>query len=321
MVVDTDAARRRRDVLSRLGVIDRIGDPALTGLTRIASYITGASSAAIHIIDEEYQRRIAAVNAPLGDHAVGDSMCRLVVEGDEGIVVEDASDDPRFAHSSFVTGPDPVRFYASLPLRTADTTVVGTLCAFDTDAKSIDEDQIGMLEDLATQAIAQIELTRLAIDLGHAASHDPLTGAVNRLLLADRLERAIARRRRHGGEVLVAVFDLDGFKAINDTHGHAAGDGVLVTLAQRLVGSARAEDTVARIGGDEFALVAEVDDAEAATELVNRLELALRTPISVAGRPRRLRITTGAALAEPGDDPGRVIARADRAMYERKPPG
>src|SRR3954453_171395 len=134
MVVETDAARRRRDVIERLGVGDRIGDPPLTGLPPVAAYVTGPASAAIHILDVEYQRRIAAANAPLGDHPIGDSMCRLVVEGDERIVVEDATGDPRFAYSTFVTGPDAVRFYAAMPLRTADTTVVGTLCAFDTVA-------------------------------------------------------------------------------------------------------------------------------------------------------------------------------------------
>jgi diguanylate cyclase (GGDEF)-like protein len=316
---DAELQRRGGDAIARLRLLDRVGDPGLAGLARVAAFVTGAEAAAIHIVDDVHQRRIAAVNAPLGDHPREDALCSLVVDGGETIVSEDATSDPRFAFSSFVRGNRPVRFYVSVPLRTADANTVGTLCAFDVVPRSLGEDQLTALEDLAAQAISHVELSRLAVDVGHAASHDPLTGAANRRLLADRLEHALARWRRHGGNVLVARIDVDDFKAVNDAHGHATGDEVIAAVARRLMGVGRGEDTVARIGGDEFAYVAEgVVDETAARRLVRRLERAFDEPVDAGREPRQLRASVGYALAEPGDDPGLLLSRADAAVSLRK---
>jgi len=321
MAPDRAADRRRLDAIRALGVLDRAGDPALTAFARLAAFVTGAAAAAVHILDDEAQRRIAADGAPLGDHPREDAMCRVVVDGEQRIVCADAVLEPRFSHSSFVRGDDPVRFYASLPLRTSDGTVIGTLCCWDTVVRELGDEQLARLEDLADQLIARIELTRVAIDLGHAASHDPLTGAVNRLVLADRLAQAFARRARHGGDVLVALADVDAFKGINDTFGHEAGDEVLVAVARRLREATRVEDTVARIGGDEFAVVAETAAGGGAAPLLDRVEAAMAEPIRFAGGLHRVGVTIGAAVAEPGDDVRAALARADRAMYERKAAG
>lgn len=319
MLADPIAARRRREALARLGVVDRIGDPALTALTRIASYVSGAAAAAVHIFDDDHQHRVAAVKAPLEPHPQEDSMCRLVVDAEQRIVCVDASQDPRFGYTSFVRGPDPVRFYASVPLRLGDGAVVGTLCTFDTVARELSEEQLGLLEDLAEQVASQIELTRIAVDLGHAASHDSLTGLVNRLVLTDRLAHALARKRRRGDDVLVVLLDVDNFKSINDTYGHAVGDQVLTAVAQRLIDSVRAEDTAARIGGDEFVIVAEVPhDGTGVAKIVARLEAAFTVPILYDGAVRPVGVSMGIALAEPGDDVRSALARADRAMYECK---
>jgi len=312
------ADRRRLDAIRRLELLDGAGDPAVTAFTRLASFITGAAAAAVHIFDEESQHRIAADGAPLGEHPRDDAMCRLVVDGEQRIVCADAVLEPRFSHSSFVRGSDPVRFYASLPLWTSDGAVIGTLCCWDTVPRDLGAERLARLEDVAEQLVARIELIRLATDLGHAAAHDPLTGAVNRLVLADRLARAFARRARHGGDVLVVLADVDAFKGINDSFGHDAGDEVLVTVARRVRASTRVEDTVARLGGDEFAVVAETAAGADTDDLLGRIRAAMAAPIGFAGGMHRVGVTIGAALAEPGDDVRAAIARADRAMYERK---
>jgi diguanylate cyclase (GGDEF)-like protein len=319
MLVDRLAFGHRRDAIARLGVLERVGDPALTGLTRIAAYVTGASAAAIHILDDTTLRRIAAENVELGDHPRDDSMCRLVVDEGERIVAVDASTDPRFSYSSFVQGPDPVRFYASVPLCTSDGVVVGTLCVFDTVSHELTERQVSMLEDLADQIVSQIELTRIALDLGHVASHDPQTGAVTRLVLTDRLAQAFARRLRYGGETLVVVVDIDDFSRINDHHGQDAGDEVLVEVAKRLTGATRAEDTVARTGGDEFVVLAELAGGpHVADDLITRIEEALAAPVLYAGEARPIEASIGGTLAEPGEDLRRVLRRADHAVAERQ---
>jgi diguanylate cyclase (GGDEF)-like protein len=315
-----DATRARRDdAINRLGVIERAGDPGLSALTRIAAYISGARAAAVHIIDEEHQHRVAAVGAELGTHPREDSMCRLVVDDEQRIVCADATADPRFGYSSFVHGDAPVRFYASLPLRTTTDEVIGTLCTFDTVEHELDDEQLARLEDLADQVAAQIELTRIASDLGHLAAHDPLTGAVNRLVLADRLAQATARRRRHPGDIFLALLDVDDFKSINDVHGHAAGDTVLVEIARRLQTTMRAEDTIARIGGDEFVVLAELTPpVDAGDELCARIRASLQPPIEFVDDSRPVSVSVGCVLARPGEPLTDVLARADAAMYADK---
>jgi diguanylate cyclase (GGDEF)-like protein len=311
--------RRRREAVSRLGILERVGDPALSALVRVASFVAGGTSAAINIFDERYQLRIATAHAPLDVHPAHDAMCRLVVDEGEPIVSTDASTDARFGYSTLVRGPDAVRFYAAVPLRTTDDdAVVGTLCVFDTEAREFDEAHVALLEDLARQVVSQIEFARLAIDLGQLAMHDALTGAVNRLLLHDRLVQAFARRRRHGGEVVVMMVDIDNFKSLNDTYGHAAGDAVLRAVAHRLAESVRVEDTIARIGGDEFAVLTELTGGEDANELGERIRGRIAKPMSVGTAEVVLSISLGVAVADLDEEPSAALARADDAMYESK---
>ena len=310
---------RRLAAIAHLGLLERSGDPGLTALTRLAGYVTGAAAAAIHVLDDAEQHRVAATDAPLGSHPREDAMCRLVVDGRERIVCDDAAADPRFSYSSFVQGPAPVRFFASAPLELSDGTVVGTLCAWDAEPRELSAEQVERLQDLAEQAAARIELVHLARTLGNAAAHDPLTGVVNRLLLFDRLAQAFARRRRHGGHVAVALIDVDDFKAVNDRHGHDTGDEILRAVAQRLSACTRTEDTVARLGGDEFVVVAEVEGGEDdAARLLQRIEDALAGAVTIGDLVLPLSATAGVAIAEAGDDPRSALARADLVMYQRK---
>ena len=246
-------------------------------------------------------------------------MCRLVVDSETRIVCADATLDERFGYSSYVRGPEPVRFYVSVPLRTSDGTVFGTLCTFDTVAIEISDRQLGLLEDLAGQVVAQIERIGLAGELGEMASHDPLTGAVNRIVLADRLALALARRLRAGGDTLLAVIDIDSFKALNDRHGHAAGDQVLVTVAKRLMTTVRAEDTVARIGGDEFVVVAEIESSEdAAIAVMDRIDRAFAEPVAYGDQLQPIAVSVGGVVAHAGEDMRSLLTRADAAMYRHK---
>jgi diguanylate cyclase (GGDEF)-like protein len=247
-------------------------------------------------------------------------MCRLVVDGQQRIVCADATRESRFSYSSFVSGDEPVRFYASIPVRAVDGSVVGTLCAWDTRSFELDGEQLARFEDLAAEVSTRIELTHIATALEYASSRDPLTGAVNRLVLADRLAHAFSRQLRHDLDVLVVAVDIDRFKQINDTYGHDAGDEVLVAVAQRLTASTRPEDTVARLGGDEFAVVAEMLPSAriGPVEFVARLEAAFAEPIPIGGEPMVIGVSIGAGFAVPGDDVREALARADVAMYERK---
>jgi len=137
---------------------------------------------------------------------------------------------------------------------------------------------------------------RLESKLIHDALHDPLTGLANRVLLHDHLARALARRGRTGGTIGLLFVDLDDFKRINDSYGHAAGDQILVRVAERLVGAVRAEDVVGRQSGDEFAvLLAHVRDADEAIVLADRILGELRRPVLLGAHPT----VVGARLGSP----------------------
>ncbi|HKU46951.1 MAG TPA: diguanylate cyclase, partial [Burkholderiales bacterium] len=156
------------------------------------------------------------------------------------------------------------------------------------------------------------------------AYSDPLTGLTNRVSLAPALEQAIERSRRHGWKIAGVFVDLDGFKQINDRHGHAAGDAFLVEVAQRLRRNVRASDLVARLGGDEFFLVLEeVQDMAAVESIVGKLIDALRRPYAGIGETqRRISATLGVSIfPDDAPDATTLMEHADEAMYTAKQAG
>ncbi len=157
----------------------------------------------------------------------------------------------------------------------------------------------------------------------HLLAHDPLTNLPNRLLLFDRLRQAMAGSRRSGQRTAVIVFDVDRFKDVNDGHGHPAGDSLLRALAARLRNTIRATDTLARVGGDEFALVAPgLTHLQQVDEMVQRLIVACRRPFVCGGSQLRISISVGAALfPDHGDDLDGLLRAADTALYAAKTAG
>jgi diguanylate cyclase (GGDEF)-like protein/PAS domain S-box-containing protein len=164
---------------------------------------------------------------------------------------------------------------------------------------------------------------RLESKLIHDALHDPLTGLANRVLLRDHLERALARRGRSAGTIALLFVDLDDFKRINDSYGHAAGDQILVRVAERLVGAVRAEDVVGRQSGDEFAvLLAQVRDADEAIVSADRILGELRRPILLGAHSIVTGGSIGIAVAmEPRATAEDLLTQADAAMYAAKADG
>lgn len=159
--------------------------------------------------------------------------------------------------------------------------------------------------------------------LAHRAFHDSLTGLPNRALFVDRLEQALARALRHRGYVTVLFLDLDNFKAVNDAFGHEAGDRTLAAVGRRLQACVRPGDTVARFGGDEFAVLLEyTKDAVGASRVVERIVESSRAPIALNGRALFVTCSIGVATSDPGqDEPNELLRRADQAMYGAKKSG
>jgi diguanylate cyclase (GGDEF)-like protein/PAS domain S-box-containing protein len=175
---------------------------------------------------------------------------------------------------------------------------------------------VAIFFDLTHRAKTEERLMRLA-------THDALTDLPNRMLLDERVEQAVLRARRSQKRVALLFVDLDHFKDINDTHGHAAGDEVLKIIAQRLRTAVRDIDTVARIGGDEFVLVLEdMADPEAAAAIAEKLLHAVAAPFELDNVTVALTPSIGIALyPEDGPDTGTLLAHADEAMYQAKQAG
>ncbi len=168
---------------------------------------------------------------------------------------------------------------------------------------------------------------RLEDQLQHEAFHDPLTGLANRALFSDRVTHALTRIRRNASERLAVLFvDLDEFKLVNDSLGHAAGDELLTAVAERIRACLRRQDTAARLGGDEFGILLEEADGSLAAEIAERILDALRQPFALEARQLFVQASIGVALSgESSDGPAEsadeLLRNADAAMYTAKSRG
>lgn len=172
------------------------------------------------------------------------------------------------------------------------------------------------------------ERVRLQAQLQHSAEHDPLTDLPNRALFTRRVRQALGGRRAGDPGTAVLFIDLDGFKAVNDTIGHQAGDELLVEAARRLQDSVRSGDTAARLGGDEFAALILGDGGPdrgareyQVHEIADRLRVTLSQPYRIAGSEVRVAASIGVAFADPGITPSDLMRNADLAMYRAKAGG
>lgn len=175
---------------------------------------------------------------------------------------------------------------------------------------------VAVIRDITARKANEAEMRRLAY-------HDPLTGAANRALFDERYAEAIARARRGHGRIAVITLDLDHFKLVNDTFGHAVGDAVLSGVTRRLAAIVRETDLLARLGGDEFAiLLTGLRDAGGAVAFTNRIFARLASPILVDGQPHLVRASVGVAVwPSRGADGESMLRWADEALYTAKGEG
>ncbi|MBL8777123.1 MAG: EAL domain-containing protein [Acidimicrobiales bacterium] len=275
---------------------------------------------------------VAALDAVPGTSTLGRS---LRAPGPPAVIYDDVATDFRWAGARDVLLEHGLRACWALRLDAPGTGgLLGAIAVYVPEARVPDPDELLLLERVTHLAAIAVERAEFEATLEHEALHDKLTGLPNRSLLLDRIEQALARSRRLGTAVAVLFIDLDDFKVINDSLGHAAGDRLLQQVATRFHRPLRAGDTVGRFGGDEFLLVCEdVEDEAGAVAVATRLAMELEPPFELDDTTVFVRASVGIALAAGGSqlDPTTaadlaheaesLVRNADAAMYRAKERG
>ncbi len=289
-------------------------------IDKVALVLDVSMSCIVEVLDEDD----ALVRAVGGEHAtthVGlrfrattDTLTGVVLADGLSVVVEDFATDQRFGVTS--DADDGMHTAAGFVIRLADR-AWGTLVALSCERRRFTADQLAFLESVAKVIGRAIERSESEAKLHHQALHDALTGIPNRTLLLDRLTLALERAIRTGTLVGVLYIDLDRFKDVNDTYGHPTGDALLMAVADQLAAAIRPGDTVARVGGDEFAVVAEsLSGPEEALALAERLLRELGAEMgALSGASIGIALRKGGASAED------AMRDADTALYRAKASG
>lgn len=320
----------RQDSLDDLNVLDTPADPYMDSLVRLTQDLFKVEQVLISLVDKDRQWFKARVGLEACSTSRDVSFCaHAILEPAKTLVVPDARDDERFADNPLVTGAPNIRFYAGHPLIARSGLPVGTLCLLSSSARTLAPDEEARLRDLAQLVEGYLQLKGLSEhtrQLRAAVTRekrrallDPLTQIWNRSALAHFYpgEQDIAR---HGNELLGVLYvDLDHFKQVNDRHGHAIGDEVLIEAARRIAASLRPHDLLLRLGGEEFAVVSRV----AAVEQLHTIAERVRS--NIAGKPfdtqagqLQVQASLGAACGAPGASAETLLAQADAALYEAK---
>lgn len=333
----------RLEALAGYAILDTPPEQAFQDLVDIAAAVCDAPMALVTLLDAQRQWVKAAVGMPRGDCPREDSLCThaILVPG-RTLVVEDAAMDPRFRDNPYVLGGPMLRFYAGAPLVTPAGHALGAVCVMDVQPRRLSARQVLALEGLARQAVAQIELRRAYRELRHHASErawyenqleaaqrslmeenaqlvhasltDPLTGLPNRRAATLDLQQVLDTAGADGVPFALAIVDIDFFKAINDLHGHPVGDEVLRQVARALVGKARPNVRVARLGGEEFAVVMPATSVESAVATCE----AMRAAVEAAEMAHPVTVSIGITAGALGDAVADLYTRADLALYRAK---
>ena len=258
-----------------------------------------------------------------GSHAWSDSFCQHMVTGSTPQIAPDAMAVPQYAAAG-VAQVLSVGAYVGVPICDGDGSLFGTLCGMDPTIQSGELlDQAPLLHMLAALLGQTLHADRLraeALDReAELQRSDQLTGLPNRTMFLHCTAHALDLHRRDQRPLAVLLFDLDDFKAVNDTLGHASGDHLLMRVADRLRGALRPADTLARLSGDEFALL--LEDGADPVAMAGRVVGAFQEPFTINGTPITISASIGVAELGPGTEVANVdmlLAHADTAMCSAK---
>lgn len=309
---------QRLQALRRYDILDTPPEQAFDDLSMLARLVCDTPTALINLIDDERQWTKSAVGAEVPELPRSLSLCaHAILQPDALMEVPDALADPRFAHNPMVTREGGLRFYAGVPLVTADGHALGSLCVTDVHPRRLDAPQREALRALGRQVVTQLELRRLARWFQTQSTVDELTQVWNRRAFDQRLADEWARHSRRTEPLGLLMIDVDHFKRYNDELGHPAGDRVLSEVASVVGDALRGTDHLSRYGGEEFVAILPTTGVNGAMPVAQRVRQAVERH---AWQPRGVTVSVGLASLVPGKDvPAQhLLERADHALLLAK---
>ena len=309
----------RLAALYQYGLLDTAPEAAFDRLAQIVARHFYAPMALVSFLDDHRQWIKAKVGCDVSEAPLLESMCATTIRSDQVMVVPDATVDPRF-HNLPSVQAGAVQFYAGAPLITPEGFRIGTLCVTAPEPRRFSAEDSSMLEAFAALVMDEVKLRQAVVDLGRMALNDNLTGLPNRVYFRQQLTAALKRAEMNAQHVVVGLLDLNGFKGINDTLGHAAGDALLQLSAARLRETLGSSDVVARMGGDEFALVlGDFRNASDVDVVMTRLQQAFTVPFVLDDQGVFVQYSLGLSVyPDDGTVVEALLSNADQAMYRVK---
>ncbi len=303
----------RLSTLRSLQILDSDPEERFDCITRVSQKAFDVPIALVSLVDANRQWFKSKQGLDADETPRDISFCGHAILGDEVFVVEDASKDERFADNPLVTGEPNIRFYAGCPLKYLDGNSLGTLCIIDRKPHSPSPEELATLKDLAYMVEREIAGVQMA-------TRDELTDVYNRRGFQMLAEHCMNVAERTHSPLSLLFFDLDKFKQVNDTYGHAEGDRILVDFATQAQSAFRDSDVFGRLGGDEFVAVLNGTSKAQAERIVERIRATINQFNQNYDHDRAIAFSCGVVQYDEAqhksiDD---LLADGDSAMYADK---
>ncbi|MDK1025007.1 MAG: sensor domain-containing diguanylate cyclase [Gammaproteobacteria bacterium] len=301
----------RLAALRSLGLLDTEPEERFDRYTRIAQRVFGVPIALISLVDEDRVWYKSNRGFELNETPRDIAFCNYAILNDDIMVVEDVNTDDRFQNSPLVDNESGIRFYAGCPIKTSKGACIGTLCILDYKPRKLGAADLQLLRDLGTMVEGEFTVQNIA-------TVDDLTGLSNRRGFQAIARHAIAMCQRLQNAATLMFFDLDGFKNVNDTYGHAEGDKVLIDIGQILLQEFRNSDVIARLGGDEFCVFLTGTNADHIDRPLENLNNAISARNKLHEYSVGYSVGTVAYIPDQHASIEDLLAEADQLMYDNK---
>ena len=331
MLLDTELARLEE--LNSYQILDSLPEQEYDDIALLSAQICKTPMSTVAFVDEARKWHKAKYGLDKDFVPRDFAICSHTICGNDMLIVEDTHQHELFKDIGIVNNPPFVRFYAGIPLINNKGYALGTLCVVDTKPNCLDEHQIHALRALARQTITLLELRKSLLisqqlqqqvrlhnsELESLSQTDELTKLYNRRILDRELSRELKRSKRYGGEFSLLMLDIDNFKKLNDSQGHAVGDIALIAIAKLLTQESRDTDFCIRFGGDEFIILMSNTNAHQAQNIANRIRVHVE---QCTQQLSFLTLSIGIAHIDNFNLTDTLILElADKALYQAKRAG